>query len=148
MRCRLRTPSHASSAILWKLDALQAWDRDFSAASKLITIEEPAFMTNQPRLEGITPHRIGPAPEDFESENQMKPPPAPNVRDNTPGERMSTSLGRPHCIERRLAEGRGPVEKNAGAQEGSQEVHLNFTFRSPLKESGRRKVKGLPSVHP
>lgn len=58
--------AHAASAILWKLDALQAWDRDFSAISNLITVEEPAFVTKQPRLDGMTPERIGPAPEDFD----------------------------------------------------------------------------------
>ena len=33
---------HAASAIIWKLDALQAWDRDFSAVSHLICVEAPA----------------------------------------------------------------------------------------------------------
>jgi predicted nucleic acid-binding protein len=57
---------HAASAIIWKLDALQAWDRDFSAVSKLITVEEPAFITRQPSFENVIPERIGPIPEDFE----------------------------------------------------------------------------------
>jgi predicted nucleic acid-binding protein len=57
---------HAASAILWKMDALQAWDRDFGAVSQLINIEQPAFMTTQPRFEGLALPRIGPAPEDFE----------------------------------------------------------------------------------
>jgi predicted nucleic acid-binding protein len=57
---------HAASAILWKMDALQAWDRDFGAIADRITVEEPAFMSDQPTLEGMAPRRIGPAPEDFE----------------------------------------------------------------------------------
>lgn len=57
---------HAASAILWKLNALQAWDRDFSAVSKLITVERPAFLTPQTRFEGMAPPSIFPTPEEFE----------------------------------------------------------------------------------
>ena len=57
---------HAASAILWKLDALQAWDRDFGAISGRITVEEPAFMTKQPKFEGMAPGSIFPVPGDFD----------------------------------------------------------------------------------
>ncbi|MGA2880747.1 MAG: PIN domain-containing protein [Bryobacteraceae bacterium] len=57
---------HAASAILWKADALQAWDRDFSSISHLMPIEEPQFMSKQIPLEGMKPRPLGPSPEDFE----------------------------------------------------------------------------------
>ena len=57
---------HAASAILWKAQILQAWDRDFSCVSSHITIGQPEFMSTQAKLfEGLGPARIGPAPEDF-----------------------------------------------------------------------------------
>lgn len=56
---------HAASAILWKMDVLQAWDRDFSAISDRIKVEEPSFISKQPTFEAMAPTRIGPAPEDF-----------------------------------------------------------------------------------
>lgn len=57
---------HAASAILWKAEALQAWDRDFSSVSNLITIEQPQFISKQPRFEGMERSRIAPSPDDFE----------------------------------------------------------------------------------
>ena len=57
---------HAASAILWKADALQAWDRDFSSVSQLITVEQPQFLSAQRKFEGMDAPRIGPRPEDFE----------------------------------------------------------------------------------
>jgi predicted nucleic acid-binding protein len=55
----------AASAILWKVDALQAWDRDFSAVSHQVAVEEPYFLSAQPMLEGIELPNIGPTPDDF-----------------------------------------------------------------------------------
>ena len=55
----------AASAILWKLDALQAWDRDFSAVSDKIRVETPVVISKQRNLEGLGPDQIGPTPEDF-----------------------------------------------------------------------------------
>jgi predicted nucleic acid-binding protein len=56
---------HAASAILWKAEALQAWDRDYSCLSHLITVEEPQFISKQTSFDQMRPTRIGPAPEDF-----------------------------------------------------------------------------------
>jgi predicted nucleic acid-binding protein len=59
---------HAASAILFKVDALQKWDRDFSKISTLIKVEEPTFLTKQPELPELRanpPDIIGPTPEDF-----------------------------------------------------------------------------------
>lgn len=61
---------HAASAILWKAEELQAWDRDFSFVSHLITIGEPRFLSIQPRLEGMERPRIAPSPEDFEKDKR------------------------------------------------------------------------------
>lgn len=36
---------HAASAILWRLDTLYAWDRDFSRVAHMISVEEPRFLT-------------------------------------------------------------------------------------------------------
>jgi predicted nucleic acid-binding protein len=58
---------HAPSAILWKADVLQAWDRDFSAISHKISIEEPQFISQQTSFEGMKRSRIGPTPDDFET---------------------------------------------------------------------------------
>jgi|SRR5436309_8278410 len=58
---------HTASAILWKADVLQAWDRDFSSVSNLISIEQPQFISKQPRLEGMERTRIAPSPDDFET---------------------------------------------------------------------------------
>jgi predicted nucleic acid-binding protein len=57
---------HAASAILWKAEALQAWDRDYSSISHLIPIEEPQFVSKQTSFDQMRPTRLGPAPEDFE----------------------------------------------------------------------------------
>lgn len=57
---------HAASAILWKAEALQAWDRDFSAVSNHVAIEQPYFLSAQPFLEGMERTTLGPNPEDFE----------------------------------------------------------------------------------
>lgn len=59
---------HAASAILWKADALQAWDRDFSPISSYIPVEEPQFITTQTRLPGMQRTPIGPVPDDFQTE--------------------------------------------------------------------------------
>lgn len=64
------TPSdaiHAASAIIWKMDVLQKWDRDFSKVSHLITVEEPAIITPPaPQTTLFEPPRLGPHPDDFE----------------------------------------------------------------------------------
>jgi predicted nucleic acid-binding protein len=57
---------HAASAILWKADVLQAWDRDFSSIAHQITVEEPQFISKQTAFEGMKQSRIGPTPGDFE----------------------------------------------------------------------------------
>lgn len=57
---------HAASAILWKTEVLQAWDRDFSSISHLIPVEEPKYISKQLRIEGTERKRIGPSPDDFE----------------------------------------------------------------------------------
>jgi predicted nucleic acid-binding protein len=58
----------AASAILWKAEELQAWDRDFKPISHLITTGPPRFLSVQTKFEGMEPTRLGPAPEDFEKE--------------------------------------------------------------------------------
>ena len=55
---------HAASAIVWNLDVLQCWDRDFSKVSSLIPIEQPQQISTQREL-GNWKDPIGPAPEDF-----------------------------------------------------------------------------------
>jgi predicted nucleic acid-binding protein len=57
---------HAASAILWKANSLQAWDRDYSVISHLVPVEPPRFLSTQQRFEGMDTSRIGPVPEDFE----------------------------------------------------------------------------------
>ena len=57
---------HAASAILWKLDVLQAWDRDFSSVSEKIRVDQPRWISPQPHLLGMEPKPIGPTPNDFE----------------------------------------------------------------------------------
>jgi predicted nucleic acid-binding protein len=57
---------HAASAILWKADELQAWDRDFNSVSHLIATGQPRYLSVQTEFEGMEKQRLGPAPEDFE----------------------------------------------------------------------------------
>ncbi len=62
---------HAATAIVWQLDALQKWDRDFSRIGHLITVEEPVRLSApgaQTPLAGpgFDPPRLGPHPDDFE----------------------------------------------------------------------------------
>ena len=57
---------HAASAILWKLEALQAWDRDFSSVAHQIMVEEPNFLSSQQNLPGMERSRLGPARDDFD----------------------------------------------------------------------------------
>jgi predicted nucleic acid-binding protein len=54
----------AASAILQKVDALQRWDRDFSAISHLVRVEEPTRMSPQAAFPDML-RPIGPTPEDF-----------------------------------------------------------------------------------
>jgi predicted nucleic acid-binding protein len=69
------TPSdaiHAATAIIWKLDVLQKWDRDFSKVGHLITVEEPSIITPpNPQASMFESPPLGPHPDDFE-------PPKPN----------------------------------------------------------------------
>ncbi len=58
---------HAASAILWKAEVLQAWDRDFSSISHLIPVEQPQLISKQLKLEGTERSRIAPSPDDFET---------------------------------------------------------------------------------
>jgi predicted nucleic acid-binding protein len=57
---------HAASAILWKADVLQAWDRDYRSVLHLIAVEQPQFLSTQTKFEGMEIPRLGPTPEDFE----------------------------------------------------------------------------------
>ncbi len=57
---------HAASAILWKAEVLQAWDRDFSAVSQLIIVEEPRFLSAQRSFDEMRAKPIGPTAKDFE----------------------------------------------------------------------------------
>jgi predicted nucleic acid-binding protein len=55
---------HAASALsIERLDALQAWDRDFSYLGGKITVEEPQLITKQ--LTFLANPPIGPQPKDF-----------------------------------------------------------------------------------
>ena len=63
---------HAATAILWNLDVLQRWDRDFSRVSHLIPSEDPTILTvsgAQTSLEGtgFDLPRLGPHPDDFQT---------------------------------------------------------------------------------
>jgi predicted nucleic acid-binding protein len=57
---------HAASAILWKAEALHAWDRDFSRISHLISVEQPQFISKQREFEGIRRARLSPSADEFE----------------------------------------------------------------------------------
>ena len=57
---------HAASAILWKAQVLQAWDRDFSRVSQHILVEQPRLISVQPTLPGIDRVRISPSVDDLE----------------------------------------------------------------------------------
>ncbi len=57
---------HAASAILWKADVLQAWDRDYTVISHILPVEAPQHLSKQMRIEGTETTRIGPSPDDFE----------------------------------------------------------------------------------
>ena len=78
---------HSASAILWKLEALQAWDRDFSAIADKIPVENPTYFSAQAKLELLPP--VGPTPEDFEDakaadekpKSEPKPPELPGGGD-------------------------------------------------------------------
>jgi len=61
---------HAASAILWRAHVLQAWDRDFSAISQQIPIEEPRFISTQAPLPGMERSPIGPNPDEFEKDKK------------------------------------------------------------------------------
>jgi predicted nucleic acid-binding protein len=58
---------HAASAILWKAEILQEWDRDFSSISHLVPVEQPQLLSKQLRLDGTERTRIAPSPDDFET---------------------------------------------------------------------------------
>lgn len=57
---------HTAAAVIWKLDVLQRWDRDFSKIAHLIAVEYPIRLTTQGHFEGPGFGRIGPSPEDFD----------------------------------------------------------------------------------
>lgn len=59
---------HAASAILWKADVLQAWDRDFNPVSHLIQVEQPQYLSKQLGFDGIEKKRIAPSPDDFKAQ--------------------------------------------------------------------------------
>jgi predicted nucleic acid-binding protein len=55
---------HAASAILKKCEAIQAWDKDFSAVKDLVLAEEPKRMSTQLPL--VPENAYGPNAEEFE----------------------------------------------------------------------------------
>lgn len=55
---------HAATAKLLKVDALQAWDRDFSKVEHLLTVEEPTRLSTQTAFPNML-LPIGPTPDDF-----------------------------------------------------------------------------------
>lgn len=57
---------HAATAIVWKLDALQRWDRDFNAIEHLISCEYPKMISPQLSIDMPQFPGIGPRPEDFD----------------------------------------------------------------------------------
>jgi hypothetical protein len=58
---------HAATAMIWNLDVLQKWDRDFGKVAHLIAIEEPTLLTPPaPQVDLFEPPRIGPHPDDFD----------------------------------------------------------------------------------
>ena len=62
---------HAASALLWKADELQAWDRDFTAVSQLIPVSHPVRISPQMTLEGIANRRYAPHPDEFRSSAEV-----------------------------------------------------------------------------
>jgi len=43
----------AASALLWNLEVIQAWDRDFSSVGHLIAVAQPQYITKQTAFEGF-----------------------------------------------------------------------------------------------
>lgn len=58
---------HAATAVLERVDALHAWDRDYSAVDVIVNIEEPQVISDQYSLDGLEP-QPGPIPEDLEAQ--------------------------------------------------------------------------------
>ena len=58
---------HAATAISEKVDALQAWDRDFSKVATLVSVEEPRHLSKQQVLIDVA-KPIGPEPDDEATE--------------------------------------------------------------------------------
>jgi len=48
------------------VDALHAWDRDYTAVDAIINVEAPAIISAQMPLDGLEP-QPGPTPEDVEA---------------------------------------------------------------------------------
>ena len=58
--------THAATAILQGVDALQRWDRDFDRIAHLVNVEDPVRVSIQATFDDILA-RIGPHPDDFTS---------------------------------------------------------------------------------
>jgi predicted nucleic acid-binding protein len=59
---------HAATALAKKVDALQAFDRDFAAIATLVNVEEPKYLTEIPLIEAAEAEdSIGPTPKKIEA---------------------------------------------------------------------------------
>lgn len=56
---------HAATAILWKCDTIQRWDKDYSKVSHLIASEEPQRISPQGEL--MHHNNYGPSPQDLDT---------------------------------------------------------------------------------
>jgi predicted nucleic acid-binding protein len=55
---------HAATAVIERVDALHAWDRDYSAVDLIVKVETPVRISKQGSFEGMEP-QPGPTPEDL-----------------------------------------------------------------------------------
>jgi predicted nucleic acid-binding protein len=55
---------HAATAVIEQVDALHAWDRDYSALDLILNVEEPILISKQTSLPGMEP-QPGPTPEEL-----------------------------------------------------------------------------------
>lgn len=69
---------HAATAIVHRLDVMHVWDRDFAAIDHLISVKQPARMSEENAQvpmagQGFEPTRLGPHPDDFEKPSATPP---------------------------------------------------------------------------
>jgi predicted nucleic acid-binding protein len=55
---------HAATAVIEHVDALHAWDRDYSAVDMIVNVETPARISKQDSFDGMEP-QPGPIPEEM-----------------------------------------------------------------------------------